>query len=260
VAVRALSDALRERTAQRVALPAEEAVGYRIVDDAPWSALHRYGGGFRSTVTLNAGARIRRAQLAQLVAHEVYPGHHTERCRKEAGLVARGWDEHRVVLANTPQSLIAEGAAELGLWAVVGPGWGRWAADVLAEVGLRFDGELAARVDRQTSVLAAARQDAALMLHGRRASPDDVQAHLRRWLLVDEQRAAEILRFLRHPVWRAYTTTYVEGVALLRRWWERGPSDERLRRLLDEPLTPWALRAETAAVRPPPNESHVCQR
>ena len=36
---------------------------------------------------LNAGARPRRDQIAQLVAHEAYPGHHTERCRKELVLV-----------------------------------------------------------------------------------------------------------------------------------------------------------------------------
>jgi len=245
-ATRALSDALRARTVARVSLPAGERVEYRVVDDAPWSALHHYRGDFASTVTLNAGARLRCSQLAQLVAHEVYPGHHTERCRKDAVLVARGWDEHRVVLATTPQSLVAEGAADLGLQAVVGPGWGPWAADVLAGVGCAFDGELAERVDAATAVLVRARQDAALLLHGHRASDEEVLAYLRRWLLVGEPRAAAVLRFLHHPLWRAYTSTYVEGPALLRRWWEGDATDERLRRILDEPLTPWALEAEAA--------------
>jgi hypothetical protein len=246
VAVRALSEALRERTTTRVELPLGESVAYRVVDDAPWSALHRYHGGFSSTVTLNAGAHLRHAQLAQLVAHEVYPGHHAERCRKEVALVARGWDEHRVVLANTPQSLVAEGAADLGLHAVVGSGWGRWAAGVLDGVGLRFDGDLAERVDAATAVLARTRQDAALLLHDRHAPEQDVLAHLRRWLLVGEAPAAAVLRFLGHPVWRAYTTTYIEGPPLLRRWWEAGDPDERLRRMLDEPFTPWALEAVEA--------------
>ncbi len=248
-AAHALSEALRARTLERLLLVGPESVTYRIVDDAPWSALHHYDGGFRSRITLNAGARLRRAQLPQLLAHEAYPGHHTERCRKEAGLLARGWDEHAVVLATTPQCLVAEGAAELGLQVIVGPGWGRWSAEVLAGVGLSFDGELAERVDAATSVLARARQDAALLLYDRRAPADAVLAHLRRWTLVDDVRAGQVLRFLRHPVWRSYTTAYIEGSALLNRWWEPDPRPERFARLLDEPLTPWAVRAEATSVR-----------
>jgi hypothetical protein len=249
-AVEALAGALRERTAAVVDLPEGERVDLRTVDVAPWSALHHYRGGFASVVTVNAGARLRAPRLVQLVAHEIYPGHHTERCRKEAGLVGRGWGEHRAVLANTPQSLVGEGAAELALHAVVGPGWGRWAEDVLAGAGVRFDGELAERVDAATSVLARVRQDAALLLHERRKPDREVLAHLRRWLLVSDARASEMLRFLQHPLWRAYTTTYVEGADLLRRWWSAGRPAERLRRVLDEPLTPWTLVAESARSGP----------
>ncbi|MBN9099631.1 MULTISPECIES: DUF885 domain-containing protein [unclassified Pseudonocardia] len=246
--VRALSGALRERTVAKVDLPAGEHVGHRLVDSAPWSALHHYRGGYASTVTFNAGARLRCSQLAQIVAHEIYPGHHTERCRKEVGLVARGWGEHRVVVVTSPQSLVAEGAADLGLRAVVGPGWGPWAAEVLADVGCAFDGELAERVDTATSALTRARLDAAVLLHGHRASEAEVLDHLCRWLLVGQERAAAVLGFLRHPLWRAYTTTYVEGPELLHRWWEAGSSADRLVRILDEPLTPWTLRAESAQV------------
>ena len=76
-----------------------------------------------------------------------------------------------------------------------------------------------------------------------------MQAFLQRWLLVGEHRARTVVRFLRNPLWRAYTTTYVEGPDLVRRWWAGGPPEERLRRILDEPLTPWALEAESARVR-----------
>jgi hypothetical protein len=74
-----------------------------------------------------------------------------------------------------------------------------------------------------------------------------VLAHLRRWLLVEEPRARQILQFMRRPVWRGYTTTYVEGAELVRAWWTRDPGPERLCRLLDEPLTPGTLRAELAS-------------
>jgi hypothetical protein len=90
------------------------------------------------------------------------------------------------------------------------------------------------------------RQDAALMLHDEHRDVDDVVVFLKRWLLVNDERARQILRFLSSPLWRAYTSTYVEGYRLLRGWLEarqRGVSlTERFGRLLDEPLIPSSLR------------------
>lgn len=248
-AVAALSAALRERTAARIGLPSGETVGYRMVGDAPWGALHHYTGGFRSVVTVNVGGGVTPARLARLLAHEVYPGHHTERCRKQAGLVARGWVEHSAVVTGSPQSAIAEGAAEIGLRALVGPGWGRWMQEVLAAVGVGCDGALAEEVDAATARLAPVRLDAALMVHTLASSSADVTAYLRRWALLDERSAARVLRFLRHPLWRSYTAASVAGPALFGRWWDARPGDDRLRRLLDEPLTPSDLRRELTADR-----------
>ena len=49
-------------------------------------------------------------------AHEAYPGHHTERVVKEQLLVReQGFLEESIQLVPTPQSLVGEGIAELGL-------------------------------------------------------------------------------------------------------------------------------------------------
>ncbi len=88
------------------------------------------------------------------------------------------------------------------------------------------------------------------MLHDQRADPADVLAYLQRWLLVPEPRARQMLRFLTDPLWRAYTTTYVEGYRLLRTWLADRPAaqplGQRYLRLLDEPLIPSGIRAELA--------------
>lgn len=222
VGLRAAVAALRERTAATIGLPPGEDVSLEVVDAAPWSGFSRWIGPRRSAVTVNAGIGHRVTHLPLLVAHEAYPGHHTEHCRLAAdpdGLCAR--PERRVFLARTPQSLVAEGAAELGLEAVVGPGWGRWNAEVLAAVGVPADperGRLGEAVETVMARLAPVRQDAALMLHDEHRGPDEVVGHLRRWLLVDEPRARRMLEFLAHPRWRTHTTTYVEGARLLRPW------------------------------------------
>lgn len=251
-AVHALSSALRDKVRDEFGLPPEETVNYEVVTDEPWSGFNYYLGRYRSRVAINADVGHRMSHLPHLVAHESYPGHHTEHCRKESGLVVRrGHGEQTIFLVNTPQCLMAEGLADLGLHAVVGAGWGPWAQEILADLGLHMEGELAERAELAMGSLLSVRQDAALLLHDRGASQDDVVAYLRRWLLVPEERARQILRFLAHPLWRAYTSTYVEGYRLLRAWLDARPAAEplgqRYLRLLDEPLVPSAIRAEMAA-------------
>jgi len=248
VAVEALSSALRDRVRVEYGLPPEETVQYEVVTDKPWSGFNYYLGNFRSRVAINADLGHRKGQLPHMVAHESYPGHHTEHCRKEAGLVRRHQQaEHTIFLVNTPQCLMAEGLADLGLPAAVGPGWGPWAAAILGDLGLGMDGELAESLEVAAAGLLGVRQDAALMLHDQGADQADVQAYLQRWLLIPEPRARQMVRFLTDPLWRAYTTTYVEGYRLLRSWLDARPPgqplSQRYLRLLDEPLIPSALRA-----------------
>ncbi len=249
--IEAFSSALRDRVRAMYPLPDRETVTYEIVTDKPWSGFNYYHGDYTSTVAVNADLRQQMSNLPRLVAHESYPGHHTEHCRKEAGLVAcLRQQEQTIFLVNTPQCLMAEGLADLALYAVMGPDWAVWAQEIYADLGLRFDGDRAREVAEATSALAEVRQDAALMLHDEHRDVDDVAAFLRRWLLVDDARARQMLRFLGSPLWRAYTSTYVEGYRLLRRWLDARPASEdataRFGRLLDEPLIPSTLRAEVA--------------
>ena len=251
-AVQALSSALRDRVRASFGLPAQETVCYEVVTDKPWSGFNYYLGDFRSRVAINADLGHRMGNLARLVAHESYPGHHTEHCRKEAGLVrTEHHAEQTIFLVNTPQCLMAEGLADLGLRAAIGPGWGPWAQEILGDLGLRMDGELAERLEAAAAGLGGVQQDAALMLHDQGADPADVLGYLQRWLLVSEARARQMMRFLADPLWRAYTTTYVEGFRLLRSWLEARPLAQslcaRYLRLLDEPLIPSVVRAELAA-------------
>ena len=246
--IRAFSSALRDRVRAEFPLPDSETITYEVVTDKPWSGFNYYLGDYRSTVAVNADLKQQMSNLPRLVAHESYPGHHTEHCRKEAGLVERkGQTEQTIFLVNTPQCLMAEGLADLALYAAIGPDWGGWAGEIYADLGLRFDAERAEAISDAAAALGDVRQDAALMLHDEHRDVDEVVAFLKRWLLVNDERARQMLRFLSSPLWRAYTSTYVEGYRLLRGWLDRRPGGvgltERFGRLLDEPLIPSALRA-----------------
>jgi hypothetical protein len=251
-AVHALSSALRDRVRGQYGLPEVETVRYEVVTDQPWSGFNYYEGNFTSRVAINADLPHRMGQLPHLVAHEAYPGHHTEHCRKERGLVERAERlEHTVFLVNTPECLMAEGLADLGVEASIGEGWGPWAAEILADLGLHLDGHLTERIAAAAAPLNRVRQDAAILLHDRGADADAVVAHLERWSLVSADRARQQLRFLTHPLWRAYISTYVEGFDLLTAWLAARPAGQsvadRFVRLLDEPLTPAGVAGELRA-------------
>jgi hypothetical protein len=246
--IEAFSSVLRDRVRAEYPLPDSETVDYQVVTDKPWSGFNYYLGDYRSTVAVNADLKQLMSNLPRLVAHESYPGHHTEHCRKEAGLVHRkGQAEQTIFLVNTPQCLMAEGLADLALYAAIGSDWGSWAREIYADLGLRFDGERAVAVSEASAALAGVRQDAALMLHDEHRDAHEVAEFLRRWLLVNDTRARQMLRFLSSPLWRAYTSTYVEGYRLLRGWLDDRPAGiglvERFGRLLDEPLIPSSMQS-----------------
>jgi hypothetical protein len=246
VAVREVSALLRGRARAAFPLPDGEVVTYQIATGKPWSGFNYYLGGFRSTVAVNADLPVGLGSLPALVAHESYPGHHTERCRKQ--VAQAGLPEYDLWLVNTPENLLAEGLANLGLAALALDDWGPVVQELYADLGVPYDGERGQRIARAVAPLGAVRQDAALLLHDRGAGVDAAQEHLVRWALQSPDRAAKTVSFLTDPLWRAYMTTYVEGERLLSRWLDARPAGspvgERFVRLLDEQLTPAGLADE----------------
>jgi hypothetical protein len=81
------------------------------------------------------------------------------------------------------------------------------------------------------------------MLHDRGASEDDVREYLRRWGLASERRTEQALRFMTHPVWRSYGTTYTDGYRICKAY--VGGDPVRFKRLLTEQLTPADILAES---------------
>jgi hypothetical protein len=241
-AVSSLASEFRARTAQLFGLPEGEAVAFELVREKPWSGFNYYLGGLRSTVAVNLDLPVLATSLGHLVAHEAYPGHHTEHSRKEAELVRRrGQLEETLFVVGTPQCLVSEGLADLGLEVVAGPRPEAVVAEQLRPLGVRYDAELAAEVAGAAEVLAAVRANAALRLHEDRADPAEVVEELGRAALLSRPRAEKAVEFLLHPTWRAYVTCYVEGLKRCRRFVAGRP--ERFARLLSEQLTPADLDA-----------------
>ncbi len=241
-ALRSLLDDLRQRTAGLVGLPDGERVELQLVSGKPWSGFNTYLGGLRSQVAVNTDLPVLSTTLAHLVAHEAYPGHHTEHTRKEAGLVRRRhWWEETIFLVGTPQCLLAEGLADLGLEVVLGRRPEPLVAQHLRPLGIRYDAEVVAEAAEAAETLSAVRANAAWRLHVDGAAPDVVAAELARWGLLPRPRAEKAVEFLSHPTWRSYISCYVEGLPLCRRFVAGDPA--RFARLVTEQLTPADLAA-----------------
>lgn len=244
-ALASLAEDLRERTDRLWGLPDGERVDFDVVTNQPWSGFNYFLGGLRSRVAINTDLPVLSLTLAHLVAHESYPGHHTEHCRKEVGLVRRRKQlEETIFLVGTPQCLIAEGLADLGLEVAVSEDAlerAAFTASHLHPLGVRYDTEVAATFADASIGLTGVRGNAALLLHEEGADVDDVVAYLERWSLLPHGRAAKSVQFLTDPTWRAYTTCYDEGLPLCRAFVGGDPA--RFERLITEQLTPDQLVA-----------------
>jgi hypothetical protein len=228
----ALRERFRAATTALVGLPPDEDVVTELVRDEPWLAYNYYLGGRRSRIAINVDLPIAAPELVDLVAHEAYPGHHTEHAWKEHLLVDAGVVEESLVLVPTPQSMVSEGIAEIA-WEVVDDETRADVATVLAEAGVEaFDPARTDAVEEARRPLRFVGLNAALLLHEDGASEEEAVAYVERWSARTQEYAQSSVRFLLDPLWRAYAATYSLGGDLARRHVQGSP--ERYRALLTE--------------------------
>jgi hypothetical protein len=237
-----LCDDFRARTERLLALPEDEAVELELVSDEPWAAYNYYLGGLRSRVVFNTDVPTQAAFAGQLVAHELYPGHHTEHTLKEERLVrGRGYGEESIALIATPQSLVSEAIAEVALDVLLGEAAHEIVAERVRPLGIDYEPERVARIVRAREALESVPTNAALMLHQEGAMYDDVHAYVSRWSLRATPYVDKSLQFVTDPTWRAYVACYSEGRRLGLAFVDGDPA--RFRRLVTEQLVPADLVA-----------------
>jgi hypothetical protein len=236
---RAVGQRLRELTRELVGLPEAETFELELVNDKHWYAFNDYRGGLRSRVEVNTDLPINAPSVVELVAHELYPGHHTERTWKEQLLyVGRGQLEECVLPYGTPQSVITEGIAELAMDTVIGD-HGRLVADVFREHGIAYDPDVHRRFREADRPLHLVIANAAILLHVDGVSADEARAYLQQWELSTEERAQQHIEFVLDRWGRTYIRTYTDGHELCRKW--VNGDLRRFKRLLTEQLTPAEL-------------------
>jgi hypothetical protein len=235
-AVERFESEVRDRTAVLFGLPDGESVIFETVENEPWSGFNYYLGERRSRVVINTDLPIYTYALPEIVAHEMYPGHHTEHVWKEVLLVEeRGYLEETAMLTGTPQSVVSEGIATMSLDVVLGDEIDEVSARIYRDVDVVYDAAGARAVRAFRDSLRGLTVNAAHLLNEEGKSADEVRKYVARWSLDPEERAAKSIEFLTHPTWRGYVSSYSSGYERCRAFVGDDPS--RFRLLLTTQLT-----------------------
>jgi hypothetical protein len=231
-----IAEDLRGRTAALLGLPEGEAYVIELVSDEPWAAYNYYEGGLRSRIAVNTDVPMSTNFVAELMAHELYPGHQTEHAWKEQLLHReQGHAEVGILMVGAPEALIAEGIAGLAIEILL-ENQDTFVAEHLERHGIAYDVGRAQAVKAARKPLEGVAGNVALMLYEQGASEEDAAEYLQHWALMSDRRAAQGMRFITDPIWRSYVTTYADGYRVCRDWVDGDPA--RFKRLLTEQLTP----------------------
>ena len=227
---------LRATTSRLFGLPEGESHAIELVTDEPWAAYNYYEGGLRSRIAVNTDVPMATSFVTELMAHELYPGHQSEHSWKEQVHYRDGGQpEASILMIATPESLISEGIASLGLEIVLDDE-DAFAHEHLARHGISYDADLARAVKAAAKPLKRVSDNAALLLYEDGATEEEALDYLKRWGLMSDRRATQALRFITDPMWRSYVSTYDDGYAVCRDW--VAGDRARFKRLLTEQLTP----------------------
>lgn len=238
---------LGEKVRALYPLPEGESFEIRLVNNQPWGAYNWYLGHYRSRIDLNTDLPTYLNSLPATMAHEGYPGHHTEHVLKEQLLFhGQGRLEAGIFLLSSPESVMAEGIAVSAEEMVLAQ---EEQAALLLELAQflklpvgRPEIEAMQAINQQSEVLRYVSGNAALLLYEEGKGEEEVLAYLRHYALATPQRAKKSLEFLRHPSSRSYVYTYTVGGDLLDRLFAKGDKQAWFGRLLKEAITPGMVR------------------
>jgi hypothetical protein len=237
----------RRRTRALFDLPPGEEASLNLVENQPWTAYNWYLGHYRSRIDVDTEVPMWAVRALRMVAHEAYPGHHTEHAIKEYRLYRQeGRAEHAVQLLVAPESVLSEGIADNGLMMIFSdaelaaflcdalyPLAGRTGAGVEAQIGI---------TQKKMEMVLAVDGNAALLLHRDGRPAEEVRRYVDRYALRTPGETARAMEFLQNPLFRSYVFTYAKGKALLAPLLEGPDAAANFRRLLSEAFTPTQIR------------------
>ncbi|MFX0061934.1 MAG: hypothetical protein ACFFC7_07070 [Candidatus Hermodarchaeota archaeon] len=235
---------VKERTLKLFELPPSEALEIKLASQQPWSAYNWYLGNYRSLIEFNTDFRSLITTLATTMAHEGYPGHHTEHCLKESLLYRQqGYIEHAVLLVRTPESVIAEGIATVANEVIFGKKeLFEWVANYLGPIAqIDIDPELETEIISTRKELSYVGGNVAYLLYVENMPEDQVVDYMAKYGLMKKEDAKKRMDFIKDPLWRSYIYNYTEGYRLVKHYLGQPFDLNKFQKLLTEQIVPSQL-------------------
>jgi len=237
---------LRDMTHSKFSLPEGESFALEFVSNQPWGAYNWYLGGYKSRIDFNTDLPTKVNVLAGLIAHEGYPGHHTELSIKESNLIRqKNYREHTLTLINSPSCVISEGIATTALETILTDDeledWYR--EEILPHAGLsHIDPKMLMKISRAARKMDGLTGNAAFLLHDQGKNETDISLYLQEYGMNTEEEAEHSIKFISNPLYRSYIFTYHVGYELLEELFSHGNRDTYFKQILEEPVTPSQIR------------------
>ncbi|HEY6410328.1 MAG TPA: hypothetical protein VIY29_22985 [Ktedonobacteraceae bacterium] len=235
----------RERTCELIDLPEGETIDIQYLPEWEHDAAAYYQGNYRTHIVMNAAATA--TSLSRLfdhkICHEGYPGHHTEYVLKEQQLYRqKGYMEQAIQLTLCPQCVIQEGIAMMAHEMIFSEGEAeQWLADhVYRAFQKEVDATVLLRLRQASQMLEGVWHNAAMLLD--EGQPEQAVAqYFTNYMLLAEDKAAQMVALLKHPIWGRNALTYASGQKLMRPWLQGSDKAAVFHRFLTEQLTPSQL-------------------
>lgn len=209
-------------------LPRNEKIKVKITKNKPWNAFNHYKNNYKSLLEINLDCFSSLSGLKRSLAHEVYPGHHTEACIKEKLLVnKRGYLEQLETVLNTPTCVISEGIARLGY-------------------KFLFEESIVDKNRKILKLLATLRgmvyNNALLMKWEKNKNKKQIVNYLCKEGLYSAKTANQSYKFIADPFWKGYAAIYFLGENLIDRYYKKAKRFNKLKEfynmLYTKQLTP----------------------
>ncbi len=211
---------LRRWTKELYDLPANERYHIEFVTDKPWTGYSAYEGDGLSRIEVNQDVPYYLLQAVNFLAHEIYPGHHTENSIKEMELIlGQGRQELNILLPLSPYCIPTEGIAVKAIDIVLPEDrYIDWLDSKLLPLAklTHLDARQLVAVENAYRKLGVAASNAFFMFWVEGESPEKVKDYVREYSLVPEPYVEKFVdKWLPDPVHSLYTFSYDFGEILL---------------------------------------------
>ncbi len=223
-------------------LPEGEEMSAEFVQNKPWSAYNWYLGNYKSRIDVNTDLPGNMFNILFFAGHEGYPGHHTEHSIKEKSLYREQERfEHSILLICTPQAVISEGLANVGL---------NMLYSIKEQVAIALENYCPDPSQEDSVDILTKQYDLRKNIYSKLLNNVAIHANVDGWSdkelinyslgfgLLPKKVLLQQLKFVRAPLWSTYVFNYSYGKDLIARKYGERPSPENFKILLTQPVLP----------------------